>query len=660
MSLISNYKQMKNLKLILTLVAIAFSTLVTKANVSIADIFSDNMVLQRNIDLKVWGNANPGEKLFVSFNGQKLRTKADKNGKWEVVLKPMKAGGPFNMTLQGKNEIVLKNILIGDVWVCSGQSNMQMKVSETNNAEKEINNANYPKIRLFTVPNTVSNVPIDNIPNASWIICTPETIKDFSAVGYYFGSGLQKEIDVPIGLIHSAWGGTCVETWTSKASITKLPKYESFAPRIDAYDVTTMAKKYENDLKEALGGFPKKELGMEEKWMLPSTNHSAWKSMTLPTLWENAGYNRLNGLVWFSFDVNLTDQNLDSMAQLHLGKIDDSDIAWVNGQKVGEMKWGNNVERIYPVPAQLLKEGKNNITVRVEDKYYKGGFASKPDKLFLQLGEKKIPLYGDWKFKVDTVIPDFKPFPNDVPSLLYNAMIHPLIPFGIKGVIWYQGESNTPRSKEYEITFPNMINNWRADWKQGNFPFLFVQLANFQKPQKTPKDDAWAELRECQTKALSVKNTGMAVAIDVGEAKNIHPLNKQDVGNRLMLSALKVAYGKDIVHSGPIYKSMQSEGDKARISFDHIGSGLLVKDKHGYINEFEIAGADKKFYWAKATLEGDKIIVWSDKVQKPIAVRFGWSSNPAQFNLYNKDGLPASPFRTDNWEGITDGKSFDD
>lgn len=652
---------MKNLKLILTVVAIAFSTLVTKANVSIADIFSDNMVLQRNIDLKVWGNANPGEKLFVSFNGQKLRTKADKNGKWSVVLKPMKAGGgPLNMTVRGKNEIVLKNILIGDVWICSGQSNMQMKVSETNNAEKEIKNANYSKIRLFTVPNTVSNVPKNNIPNASWQICTPETIKDFSAVGYFFGSGLQKEIDVPIGLIHTSWGATCVETWTSKASITKLPKYEDFGERIDNYNVTTIAQKYEDDLKKALGGFPEKEMGMEEKWMLPGTDRSTWKSMTLPTLWENAGYQRLNGRVWFSYDFNLTAQELDNRPNLHLGKIHDYDITWVNGQKVGEMKWANDVERIYTVPKQILKVGKNNISVRIEDKYYKGGFASKADKLFLQLGQKKIPLSGEWKFKVDIVIPDFKPLPNDVPSLLYNAMINPLIPYGIKGVIWYQGESNTPRSKEYEITFPNMINNWREDWKQGDFPFLFVQLANFRLSQSTPKDDAWAELRECQTKTLSVKNTGMAVAIDVGEAHNIHPLNKQDVGNRLMLSALKVAYDKDIVHSGPIYKSMQIEGDKARISFDHIGSGLLVKDKHGYINEFEIAGADKKFYWAKAKLDGDKIIVWSDKVEKPVAVRFAWASNPANFNLYNKDGLPASPFRTDDWEGITDGKSFDD
>lgn len=651
---------MKNLKLVLAIVTIVFISEISKAEVHVAAIFSDNMVLQRNINLKVWGTADPGEKLSISFNGQKQKTKADKNGKWRVILQPMKAGGPFQMLIRGENEIVLKNILIGDVWICSGQSNMQMKVSESNNAENEIKNANYPNIRLFTVPNRMSNIPLEDIPNSFWKLCTPENVKNFSAVGYYFGSGLQKEIDVPIGLIHTSWGATCVETWTSKASITKLSKYEDFGERIDNYDITTIAQKYEDDLKNALGGFPEKEMGMEEKWMLPSTDRSAWESMTLPTLWENAGYQRLNGRVWFSYDFNLTAQELDSFAQLHLGKIHDSDITWVNGQKVGEMNWANDVERIYAVPAKLLKAGKNNISVRVEDKYYKGGFASKADKLFLQLGQKKISLSGAWKFKVDTVIPDFKPFPNDVPSLLYNAMINPLIPYGIKGVIWYQGESNTPRSKEYEITFPNMIHNWREEWQQGDFPFLFVQLANFQAPKNTTGDDAWAELRETQTKTLRVQNTGMAVAIDIGDATNIHPLNKQDVGYRLMLSALKVAYGKDIVHSGPTFKSIQIEGTKAIINFDHIGSGLLVKNKHGYINEFEIAGADKKFYWAKATLEGDTIIVCSDEVENPVAVRFAWSINPAEFNLYNKEGLPASPFRIDHWEGITDGKSFDD
>ena len=651
---------MRSLKILSTVLAITFSSLISKAEVSVADIFSDNMVLQRNLELKIWGKADPGERLWVSFNGQKHRTKADRNGKWLVSLDAMKAGGPLDMTIHGNNEIVLQNILIGDVWVCSGQSNMEMKVSETKNADQEIEEANFPRIRLFTVPKKISNVPVEEIPDVSWQICTPENIKGFSAVGYYFGRDLQHEIDVPIGLIHSSWGGTVVETWTSKASMTMVPKFEHFGKRIDSYDPEKIVLEKKNELKIALGSLPEEEKGLDEKWMMPDTDYSSWKTMELPTCWENAGFPNLDGVVWFSYEFNISSEEIDDKASLNLGKIDDSDITWVNGQKVGELKWGYDVERIYTIQEGILKPGKNNITIRVDDPRGLGGFSSPTEKFFLKLGQKEIQLEGEWKFNIDKVYTNFQASPNDVPSLLYNGMINPLIPYGIKGVIWYQGESNTLRSKEYEITFPNMIDNWREDWKQGDFPFLFVQLANFKRPNTTPQDDAWADLREAQTTTLNVEYTGMAVAIDIGDSLNIHPLNKQDVGKRLMLSALKVAYGKDIVHSGPTYKSMQVSHNVATIDFNHVGSGLLIKNKYGYINEFEIAGEDRIFRWAKAKLEGNTIVVWSDKVENPLAVRFAWSSNPHEFNLYNKEGLPASPFRTDSWTGITDGKSFDD
>ncbi|MCU4157867.1 hypothetical protein J1N10_17975 [Carboxylicivirga sp. A043] len=651
---------MRLLKILILITALVYCNQQSIANVNVADIFSDNMVLQRNQKVKVWGSAEPGEKLTLSFNGQRHKAKADRTGEWSVTLAPMTAGGPFNMSINGKNEVLLQNILIGDVWVCSGQSNMQWPVSKSNNAEKEILNADYPEIRLYTVPKQLNNVPEEKLGSASWQVCTPESVTDFSAVGYFFGRDLQSEIDVPIGLISSNWGGTCVETWTSKESIVKLPKYEGFAERIDNFNAEEIEERNRNTLRGIIGELPEEEKGLEKQWMKPESDRASWGTINLPTYWEDAGYKQLDGIVWFSYDFRLENDDIHPKVFLNLGRISNSDITWVNGQKVGGIEWGSDTERFYTIPEQLLEVGQNNITIRVDNRWGKGGFASGSENFFLKLGKNIIQLSGEWNFKVDKVYDKFKASPNEVPSLLYNAMINPLIPFGIKGVIWYQGENNTPRAKEYAVTFPNMIRNWRENWQQGDFPFLFVQLANFTKPQATPGNSNWAELRESQLKTLSVKNTGMAVTIDIGEADDIHPTNKQEVGKRLMLSALNVAYGKDIVYSGPIYKSMVVKEGKALVSFDHIGSGLMVKSKHGYVNEFEVAGKDGTFHWAKAEIDGDKVVVWSDRVEDPIAVRFGWSNNPAELNLYNKEGLPASPFRTDDWKGVTDSKSFDD
>lgn len=651
---------MKFLKLIFTTTFIIFGFQNIKADVELADIFTDHMVLQRNINLKIWGNANPGEKIIIEFNGQKVSAKAFKDGTWEAILKPMAAGGPFEMTIQGSNTLTLNDILIGDVWICSGQSNMAWSVKNSKNADTEIKNANYPNLRLFTVPNQMSTTPITTIPYAKWQTSSPETIKEFSAVGYFFGRNIHLEENVPIGLINTTWGGTCVETWTSKESIAKLPNYENFGKRIEDFDIEKEKDKKRDHLRQIIGEFPQKEVGIQNKWMLPETDKNDWLTMELPTLWDDKGFEDLDGIVWFSYDIDINANDIEEKIELSLGAIDDSDIAWFNGVKVGETDWGFYKNRVYSVPKEVIKEGKNNITVRVQDRKNKGGFYSSSKDFFLNFGKEKVSLAGKWKFKVDEVYDNFDISPNAQPSLLYNAMIYPLIPYGIKGVIWYQGENNARRAKEYAVTFPNMITNWRQDWKQGEFPFLFVQLANFGPTNNSPSNSNWAELRESQTKTLALKNTAMALAIDIGEANNIHPKNKQDVGKRLALAARKVAYGKNLVYSGPQFKSMKIEDDKAIVSFAHVASGFEVKDDNQQIKEFEIAGEDKRFYKANAKIEGDKIIVWSSNVKNPLAVRFAWANNPSEFNLYNKEGLPAVPFRTDDWKGVTDGKSFDD
>ena len=649
---------MRFLKLFLIIAILAFGNHSVKADVKLADIFSSHMVLQRNMNLKIWGTSNVEEKITIQFNGQKVSTKANNDGKWEVTLKAMKAGGPFEMIVEATNTITLNDILIGDVWVCSGQSNMAWSVKNSNNAAEEIKNANYPNIRIFTVPNQMSTTPITTIDDALWQECSSETIKEFSAVGYFFGREIHLEENVPVGLINSTWGGTCVETWTSKESIIKLPKYEDFASRIDAFDIEKEKEKKREKLRKIIGDFPKKEIGLQEKWMSPETDKKDWLTMELPNLWDDKGLEDLDGLVWFSYNFEIDSKDLGDKIKLNLGAIDDSDMVWVNGVKVGETNWGFNKNRFYSVAERILKEGTNNITIRVQDRRNKGGFSGSAKDFYIDLGNKKQSLAGNWKYKVDQVYDNFDISPNEQPSLLYNGMINPLIPYGIKGVIWYQGENNSRRAIEYATTFPNMITNWRQDWDQGDFPFLFVQLANFGNPNANHTN--WAELRESQTKTLSLKNTGMALAVDIGEANDIHPRNKQDVGKRLSLAALKIAYNKEVIYSGPQYKSMKIDDNKAIISFHHIGSGLTTKNDDNEVKEFEIAGKDQKFYKASAKIDGDNIVVWSNEIKKPVAVRFAWANNPSKFNLYNKEGLPAIPFRTDTWIGVTDGKTFDD
>ncbi len=641
----------KNLTFLICFFSITFSVL--HAEVKLPRIFSDNMVLQRDKPIKVWGWADKNETVEVSFLDQQKKVKADKNGNWAILLTPVSHGGPYTMQVKGKNNsITFQNILIGEVWLCSGQSNMEWQVKSSMNAKSEISNADFPQIRSFNVVKDLDMKPKSDL-KGSWEVCSPATVGDFSAVAYFFARKLYQELNVPIGIINSSWGGTDIETWTSPESFSKLG--DIFKERYKALNITDFDKfaKESEEGKKAFTQAMLNDPGVAESWFNPTLNTSTWKKMQVPKLWDGE-LGSVDGILWFRYALTLPESVEGKSGTIRLGPIDDNDVTWINGIKVGETN-GYNINRSYAVPANVLKAGQNIITVKIVDNAGGGGLYGKPEDLTLDAGGKSYPLAGEWLYKVAVSNKAFNYVefsPNMYSSLLYNAMINPIIQYPIKGAIWYQGENNAGQAYNYRTLFPNMITDWRTKWGY-EFPFYWVQLANFMAKDDVPQDSDWAELREAQSMTLSLPKTGEAVITDIGEANDIHPRNKQDVGLRLALNALNKDYGKtDIIYSGPTFKSMEVDGDKAIISFNNIGKGLKSTSKYGYIEGFAIAGTDNKFVWAKAYIEGDKVIVYSDNISKPVSVRYSWSNNP-DVNLFNSEGLPAAPFRTDNLKGIT-------
>ena len=627
-------------------------------NIQMPALFGDNMVLQRDMEVAVWGTADPGGLILVSINNKQADAEVDENGKWMVKLPPIEAGGPFEFTVEGSKDTTFTNVMIGDVWVASGQSNMEWQLQATvDNYEEEIANAQYPNIRLFDVERDLSTVELSELRNpVSWEACSPETIPTFSAVAYFFGRQLHQEYDIPIGLISSSWGGTPSEAWTSKGVIRA---YEPFGEQIAEMEAqATTQEEVEANIQAVQDERARIIRTANEKisaeGFAPAFEYGEWKTMEIPTLWEgaNVGMGNYDGFVWFRKEINLPARLAGNALTLHLGQIDDTDVTWFNGKKVGETNAYNEL-RVYEVPADLVKAGSNEIVIRVQDTGGGGGIYGPAEEMKIVSSNFSQPLTGAWQFNetIEPKLPVMNNSPNQ-PAVLYNAMIHPLIPYGIKGVIWYQGESNAGRAYQYRSIFPAMIEDWRVNWGIGDFPFLFVQLANYKERKPEPADDDWAELREAQLMTLRLPNTGMAVTIDIGEADDIHPRNKQDVGKRLALAAQKVAYGEDIVYSGPSYESMEVDGDTIRLTFTNVGGGLMkLPDEE--VKGFAIAGEDQQFVWAEAKITGEnQVAVASPKVKNPAAVRYGWASNP-EVNLYNEEGLPASPFRTDDWKGIT-------
>lgn len=648
--------------LLLTMAGIA------SADIRLPAIIGDNMVLQQGKEVAIWGWADPGEqvRLRLSWHDTERRTDADGNGRWSFTIEAPPAGGPYEITLSGKNTVRLRNVASGEVWVCSGQSNMEWPLHSAANGPQEVASADYPNIRLFTVQKRIADTPQEDC-TGQWSPCSPETVPGFSAVGYFFGRHLHRELNVPIGLVNTSWGGTVAEAWTSAGALETMPEFKAQMEQIARAkaDPDSSMKKYRDELAQ----WQKKieSAGAEGAGCIePGFDDSTWQQMELPVLWEQAGLANFDGLVWFRKTVTIPDSWAGRELTLDLGPIDDMDTTWFNGVKVG----GHNesgqwqVARRYKVPADLVKAGRNTIVVQVLDTGGGGGIYGQAEQMNLRRtdGSDAVSLAGTWRYKVgyDLASMPLQPQPPawvnnpNAPTALYNGMIAPLIPLGIRGAIWYQGESNAGRAYQYRELFPTMISNWREDWGQGPFPFLFVQLANFMATQPEPGDCAWAELREAQTMTLSLENTGMAVIIDIGQADDIHPRNKQDVGKRLALWALARIHGKAIAWSGPIYRSMKVDGDRIVLHFDHVNGGLMVEGGEP-VKGFAIAGADRKFVWADATIDGSTVVVRSDKVARPVAVRYAWADNPV-CNLYNGAGLPASPFRTDDWPGITAGK----
>ncbi|MFW5972991.1 MAG: sialate O-acetylesterase [Bacteroidota bacterium] len=619
-----------------------------------AEIFDHGMVMQRETPVPVWGWSSPGDEVILEFAGQTLTTRARVDGRWQIELPPMEPGGPYSLVARsGPNRVEISDVFFGDVWVASGQSNMEWTVVDSKDADAEIASAGDPFIRHFKVPRSWSEHPQDDLVDGEWEVASPETVGDFSAVAYFFAREIREHVDVPIGIINSTWGGMRIEPWMSREALgLDVTGFEMVMEREAEREQAIMDR-----LRERIGELPATDLGLVNQralWADTLLDDTTWDLVPVPAPWEEVGYEGLDGVGWYRSVFELTEEEAQRGISLSLGTIDDSDVTFVNEVEVGRMEQAWNQQRLYQVPPDVLREGRNVIAIRVEDTGGGGGIVGDPNLLYLDTGTERRPLAGEWRFRVGAVVPGVSARRAELPTVLYNQMIHPLTHFPITGVIWYQGESNAypGDALEYRDLFADMIRDWRQQWNaEDDFPFLFVQLANFMAADDEPSESTWAVLRESQSAVLeTVPNTAEAVTIDIGDPDDIHPTNKQDVGHRLALAARHLAYGQDVVHSGPRYDGHEIRDGRVYIEFDHVGSGLTTGDEDDSVGGFAVAGPDGRFRWAEARIEEDRVVVWSEEVNDPVAVRYGWGDNPDRANLYNEEGLPAPPFRTDRPE----------
>lgn len=644
-------------------------TIQAKADVSVPRLISDGAIFQRDKPITIWGWADEGEAVTVKFAGKEKKTIA-KEGSWSVEFPALKAGGDYQLVVTGKNTLTRNNIVMGDVWIASGQSNIELPLYRLRYQYPEvISSTNLPLIREFNVPVTYAfKGPQKDFQQGIWKTATVENISTFSGVGFFFMRKLHQEVGVPIGLITVPVGGSPAEAWISEEGLKNFPHYvKQLAPFKDDQFVQDTIAKDKASNEKWYGELNAADLGLQQNWSAEKLDTRLWKSITIPGKLKEQGYMLPNGSFWVRKTFSLTDEQAKKSGTVWLGCIVDGDQVFLNGQSIGQTGY-QYPPRIYAVPANLLKAGENNLSIRVTS--YSGNPGFVKDKRYdLDLGDEKVSLAGEWKFKVAAAVEPMNKTTtlHYQPASLFNAKLAPALPLQIKGVLWYQGESNVTRpdadpllrkpaklckdetcaavKSEYRYLMTDLITDWRKQFNQGDFPFLYVQLVNFQEAFDQPTESKWAELREAQRELLVVKNTAMAVGIDVGEWNDIHPLNKQDVGERLALGAMKLAYGKkSIVSSGPLVKSVKLKSGKIEIAFDS-AKGLTIRGDQ--IKRLAIAGVDKKFVWTTAKVKNDRLIVDTSVVTNPKWVRYAWADNPDGANLYNAAGLPASPFEAE-------------
>lgn len=617
-----------------------------------SSLISDGMVLQREAKVRIWGRCENGQDVVVKFLDQEYTAKADQEGHWSVTMEDLQPGGPYEMTVTaGSESRVIRDVLVGDVWVLGGQSNMELPVRRTLDLlADEVKDVNLPFIRHFAVPQIYNfHGPQSEVTGGKWTKAAGDEVLDFSGTGFYFARAMYKRYGVPVGLIRTAVGGTPVEAWMSEETLRTYPGYGETIDQLKDDDYVASVKQREEASSRAwYHNLRESDEGLRGKWFEPDVDTSDWKAFEVPNSWKGTELEPIRGAVWFRRTFEVPESMAGQEVKLYVGTIVDADDTYVNGVHVGSTAYRYPPRR-YVIPSGILKSGTNTITVRVVSTGSTGEFIEDmPYKIRAANGEE-ISLEGVWKYRLGTSVsaPEPVTFFQYKPAGLYNGVIAPLRNYVIRGALWYQGESNTGSPKGYNELFTDMVRDWRNNWGIGDFPFIYAQLPNFGSPESYQENSHWALLRHEQRKGLAtVENAAMAVIIDVGEHNDLHPQDKKSVGERMAKCAMKLAFGEELVYSGPMYRSMEREGHAIRIHFDHTGSGL-VAGGDGTLKGFVICGPDGKYLPAQAVISGDSVIVSNEQIQEPVHVRYAWADNPFDANLYNREGLPASPFTTE-------------